>query len=769
MKKSWIGWQWILLGVVWFLYFLAHSLCFASATKGLIGKEDQRLYDGISTTFTRKTSTGGTATYNKIETDAVDVLQVYGDGSTKTEACVNLAISQIGSRSAIIRLTPGTWTFSNDVTFSANSILKMDAGVIIDVLVGVVVTLPKNIKAGDYQIFSGAGDFDFLDGTELLVSWCGTLAKALVWIETEAVTLKATNSFSIDTAETVDSNITLDINPGSIIDGAGSLVVNGAFKPKPYQMFDSVFDVTFGDLVPYINIEWWGGGVGAAAATNDTAFAKALTTHNVINFYPGTYDFTDGVTATAPIYLHGVGMSETELSFTGTGDFITVTLPTWVRGGLVEGLKLTSSDAVNSILVLNKTWRVVVRDCEFASGGTAIEVGEDSYAAKIERVRMQLFSVYGVFCHESTTDVTIKDCDIAEGDGAIGIHSAGDNLVIENNWFESGSSVNAIAHITHATGSGSMIIAKNRFGHIGDTGGDFIQVESGKATNISNNLFIASGCPAGNSVVISTSDIFTTIIMGNSFYNTVNEFIDVTSGTVIINGNSFYASSPSVVSATLISASGGVLSINNNNFRSSAAANIHAAVGGGSSYIRQFSNNNIYNMGGVTAYTRQANGNTIDCRSGGASGIYVTSGGAVGNKIDGCNVGIFAASGAIVNANNILTCTTPISTSGTGLQIGNNGSADIETLTTDAQTLRPWGVTYFDTTSGALGGTLSSGKIVGVVKTTVMSVDNGDYTLSVLSHETSDPETFVFANVDETLVLIWTGTEWATIKSSATP
>lgn len=41
-------------------------------------------------------------------------------------------------------------------------------------------------------------------------------------------------------------------------------------------------------------------------------------------------------------------------------------------------------------------------------------------------------------------------------------------------------------------------------------------------------------------------------------------------------------------------------------------------------------------------------------------------------------------------------------------------------------------------------------------------------TISVTLHETSNPETFTLAAVDEYLNLVWTSSEWATVSGSAT-
>jgi len=89
-----------------------------------------------------------------------------------------------------------------------------------------------------------------------------------------------------------------------------------------------------------------------------------------------------------------------------------------------------------------------------------------------------------------------------------------------------------------------------------------------------------------------------------------------------------------------------------------------------------------------------------------------------------------------------------------------------ETLTVAAPTLLSTGVSLLDSTSNAVDGTLGSGFSRGDIKTIVMTEASNSSTVSVTNHETSDPEVFTFADVDDTLVLMWTGTEWITIANS---
>lgn len=147
--------------------------------------------------------------------------------------------------------------------------------------------------------------------------------------------------------------------------------------------------------------------------------------------------------------------------------------------------------------------------------------------------------------------------------------------------------------------------------------------------------------------------------------------------------------------------------------------------------------------------------------------------GADNATITGCRF-IMAAGGVEVVADNCIVegCNfsgtgTPITFSGSGCVAGNNVGADSETLTSSSPTVSsviPF--TYIDSTSNGVGGTLGDGHRPGFIKTIAMSAFTNSSTVTVTNHETSDPEVFTFDAVDETLVLMWTGTEWITIANS---
>lgn len=106
------------------------------------------------------------------------------------------------------------------------------------------------------------------------------------------------------------------------------------------------------------------------------------------------------------------------------------------------------------------------------------------------------------------------------------------------------------------------------------------------------------------------------------------------------------------------------------------------------------------------------------------------------------------------------------STSGVTITEVNNRPDTVEqatgTYTIDAGS----DVTEIDSSAGAVTATLGSATTVGHIKTIVMTDATNSSTVSVTNHETSDPEVITFNAVDETAVLMWTGTEWITLKLS---
>ena len=68
--------------------------------------------------------------------------------------------------------------------------------------------------------------------------------------------------------------------------------------------------------------------------------------------------------------------------------------------------------------------------------------------------------------------------------------------------------------------------------------------------------------------------------------------------------------------------------------------------------------------------------------------------------------------------------------------------------------------TVLDSSGGAITATLGSGWYVGQTKTISMQEATTSSTVSITNHRAGDPYVGTFNALDETWVLIWTGTEW---------
>lgn len=146
-----------------------------TVTKDRILRADFNLWDGITLSTTRKDSTGGTLTGNKVG-NTVDVLEVYGSGTAFTAASINAAITAIGTNRAMLSLAPGTWTIDAAVTIPTNITLFVPHGVILSVSAGVTLTINGHLFAGIYKIFTNAGTIvGFSRNREVYPEWWGAV------------------------------------------------------------------------------------------------------------------------------------------------------------------------------------------------------------------------------------------------------------------------------------------------------------------------------------------------------------------------------------------------------------------------------------------------------------------------------------------------------------------------------------------------------------------------------------------------------------------
>lgn len=195
--------------------------------KSLIGNKDVSWWDGVTRTFTRRTSTGGSLTLNKIG-HHVDVLEAYGDGENYTTAVILKAINDIGSSNKVtLVFQPGTWTISSAVTFTSNIAVYCPNGATFTKSGSGTMTFNGPFSAGLYPVFSGfaAGEVTFGTGAvkEILPQWWGLSPSA-----SQATNAAALNAAFVNTTipiyipeGTYETTALTAINHDIVVRGAG--------------------------------------------------------------------------------------------------------------------------------------------------------------------------------------------------------------------------------------------------------------------------------------------------------------------------------------------------------------------------------------------------------------------------------------------------------------------------------------------------------------------------------------------------------------------
>jgi len=122
----------------------------STVQRGKINRADQAHWDGVTKTVSRVDATGGTVTESVVD-DHVDVLQVFGSGTTYTVQTISAALNHIGTTNNMTLLfATGTWVIDSNVTIPANLASHIPAGCVFAISTGVTLTFsgPVHVEYG---------------------------------------------------------------------------------------------------------------------------------------------------------------------------------------------------------------------------------------------------------------------------------------------------------------------------------------------------------------------------------------------------------------------------------------------------------------------------------------------------------------------------------------------------------------------------------------------------------------------------------------------
>ncbi len=153
----------------------------------------------------------------------------------------------------------------------------------------------KRIEAGRYQLFAGAGDFDFLDNTTLRLSWFYRLRSITTWVESEDVDIVIDKSEDLDYSDTLDSNENIRILPGNVLDGLTGteiLTINSNIDAAAgTQWIGPNLTIAGSPKIGEVKIGWWDNSVDGTTVLTDeiqAAIDLAEQTVTAVDVNPST-------------------------------------------------------------------------------------------------------------------------------------------------------------------------------------------------------------------------------------------------------------------------------------------------------------------------------------------------------------------------------------------------------------------------------------------------------------------------------------------------
>jgi len=295
--------------------------------------------------------------------------------------------------SGIIRLPAAAqnYTINSNYTLASTITLEIDHGVgKLAPADGISLTIGTNqIKAGNYQIFSGNGGFTFTGQQPLKSCWFPSLAVAVAKISTAQVELEINKSEALVASVIIPATTSITISRGAIITlGAHDLTVNN-LKSAPAGAWINCNSTgrAYFSTGTVVHPEWWGiDGSGDEAEIN-FAIESCGVSKCAVSLSASTYTIGDSILARGGVSLIGAGSDSTVIDFSALTSGYAITPYT-------NTTQQTTGMAIRELALLG----------DGDTGGSAIGLIRTRYAI-VDNVKITNAGDYGIHAVGTSIDI----------------------------------------------------------------------------------------------------------------------------------------------------------------------------------------------------------------------------------------------------------------------------------------------------------------------------------------------------------------------------
>ena len=634
------------------------------------------------------------------------------------------------------------------------------------------------------------------------------------------VELPGNKAYTIQTTVTVPANINLIFQKGAVLtDDANNadITINGTIAATPSQRIfnwgNGSGSVSFGGLIYEIFVEWMGDIDGVADDVQINEAIAAASVNQKVKVYDATYTCSSSIALNKSITLE-IGAT----IITSTADpAVAIT----ANDVTIKGINRKESQIKNTTATES-----VIRSVGAARSGITIEnlylEGAASVYGAQTRESEQLIWFGDTPEVGAFTDITIRNCHLTQSLNGILFQFVNDSKIINNTFSHSNAGlrqvnlwscdrveiqgntfidtsagmVNAIEVLNLADDPCFNIIIKgNTF-----TGAYLETINFvGAKSIISENTIYHTGGADHQAIQLIQADNNTACVVYENIVSNNNIHISNAAGGYAISlkdDGDNYGVKRNIISNNIIKYNGASAVFVN------TGQNIDDNVWESNTIIDSGNGlDGIYLSGATCSGTIFRNNQISGCGRYGITSNLSEELTVEGNKITGCaQDGIYIIGGSnhiVINNKSYSNTTYGIRFStGAGVKrfFGNlaysNGTADVTKGTAIINTEILTGVitidsqfesAYIDSSGGAVTATLGAGLYIGQVKTIVMTDATTSSTVTVTNHDniagipildggtpSGDGEIGTFDAVDEAWILIWTGTEWTTLRATCT-